>query len=334
MIIIRVPLRISFFGGGTDYPAWYRHHGGAVISTTIDKFCYISARQLPPFFNHRIRLAYSQVEHCKTVDEIQHPGFREILRYHHIEGDVELHYDADLPARSGMGSSSAFAVGLLHALHALKGRAITPRELALEAIYVEREMMKETVGSQDQVAVAHGGLNHIQFDPNDTFIVKPLQLSPDFLSALSSHLMLYFTGTERIASEIAKAYTPAFVDRGRDVRSLGELVDAALESLRQQDLAGFGRLLHEGWCLKRSLSPSITSGAIDNIYNVACSAGALGGKILGAGGGGFMLLFAPPERQPVIHESLKPLLRVPFEFEVDGSKIIYNNREKFPSEAI
>lgn len=327
MIIARVPFRISFFGGGTDYPTWYRLHGGEVISTTINKYCYVSLRHLPPFFDHNIRLAYSKVEHCRTIDEIQHPAFREIFRHHKVLGGVEAHYDADLPARSGMGSSSAFAVGLLHAVQAFQGRMVSNRELAEQAIYIERTVLGETVGSQDQVAVAHGGLNHIKFHHDDTFTVQPVMLPADLVRRLNGNLMLYFTGTVRTASEIAKTYTESLADKERNMRSLGALVVESFAALRASDLDGFGSLLHEGWMLKRGLSASISTGPVDEIYSAAREAGALGGKLLGAGGGGFMLLYVPLSAQSSVRARLKDLLEVPFSFENGGSRIIHFERE-------
>lgn len=327
MVIARVPYRVSFFGGGTDYPSWYRRFGGEVLSTTINKYCYLSVRRLPPFFDHSLRIAYSQVEHCSNLDEVRHPGFREIFRYHGITRGVEAHYDSDLPARSGMGSSSAFAVALLHALHAFRGRMVSHTELAAQAIHIEREVLGESVGSQDQVAVAHGGLNHIRFLPDDRFIVTPMLLGRDLLRGLNRHLMLYFTGTVRVASEIAKTYCQDLGEKERNMRLLGDLVATAISALQRQDLEEFGRLLHEGWRLKRSLAAAISTSGIDEIYEAAISAGAMGGKILGAGGGGFMLLFVPPERQSAVRERLGSLLQVPFDFESGGSQIIYYDHE-------
>lgn len=323
MIIARVPFRISFFGGGTDYPTWYRLHGGQVVSTTINKYCYVSVRTLPPFFDHTIRLTYSQVEHCKGVDEIRHPAFREILRRFKVASGVEAHYDADLPARSGMGSSSAFAVALLHAMHAWGGRMVSAGELAREAIYLEREVLGETVGSQDQVAVAHGGFNHIRFLPDDGFTVQPVLVGREVLRQLNSSLMLYFTGIARFASDVARTYTESLAEKERQMHALGQLVHGAIEALRSHDLTAFGNLMHEGWMLKRGLATAISSGAVDEIYESARAAGALGGKLLGAGGGGFMLLFVPPERQQSVRERLTRLLEVPFEFESGGSRIIH-----------
>jgi D-glycero-alpha-D-manno-heptose-7-phosphate kinase len=327
MVIARVPFRVSFFGGGTDYPSWYRRFGGAVLSTTINKYCYLSVRKLPPFFDHSIRIAYSQVEHCTEINQIRHPAFREILRYHGVKNGIEAHYDSDLPARSGMGSSSAFAVGLLHAMYAFRGKMVSHGELANQAIYIEREVLGESVGSQDQAAVAHGGLNHIQFETDESIVVNPMILGRDIIRELNSHLMLYFTGTVRIASEIAKTYSADLGEKERNMRMLGELVPAAISALQRHELEEFGKLLHEGWRLKRSLAAAISTSGIDEIYEAAVSAGALGGKILGAGGGGFMLLFVPPARQAAVRERLNNLLLVPFEFESAGSQIIYYDPE-------
>jgi D-glycero-alpha-D-manno-heptose-7-phosphate kinase len=325
MIITRVPFRISFFGGGTDYPSWYQVHGGAVLSTTIDKYCYLTARWLPPFFDHRIRLAYSQVEHCNEIDEIRHPAFREILRLTGIVGHVEAHYDADLPARSGMGSSSAFAVGLLHALRALQGQLVSPAQLARDAIYVERQILKEAVGSQDQVAVAHGGLNLIRFCRDDSFSVEPLSVPTEVVQEVNRCLLLFFTGTMRTASEVAKSYGLNLLDQEAVMHRLAGLVPEAIGCLERQRLTDFGRLLHEGWRLKKSLSPKISTETIEEVYTAARAAGALGGKLLGAGGGGFLLLFVPPDHQEAVRERLRGLLCVPFRFDSTGSQIIYSD---------
>jgi len=287
MIISRTPYRISFFGGGTDYPAWYRKHGGAVLSTTIDKYCYLTCRYLPPFFEHRIRIVYSKMESCQTVDEIGHPAVREVLRYLDIQRGVEIHHDGDLPARSGMGSSSAFTVGLLHALYALKGYMPSKPQLASESIHIEQERLKETVGSQDQVSAAYGGLNHVVFHRNGEFTVRPVTLTPDRLQALSDHLMLFYTGIKRTAADIAKSYVDDIESRKRQLRIMKDMVDEAISVLNgRDDLSHFGELLHEAWQAKRSLSPAVSNSEVDGIYERALSAGALGGKVTGAGGGG------------------------------------------------
>ena len=296
MIISRTPYRISFFGGGTDYPSWYRLHGGQVIATTIDKYCYISARYLPPFFDHNFRVVYSRIENCGTIDEIEHPAVRECLRYLEFEQGLEIHHDGDLPARSGLGSSSSFVVGLLHALHALKGTIPTKEQLAQEAIYMEQTRLRETVGSQDQVLAAHGGCHRIEFLPNDEIRVTPLTLHRDRLEALNSHLMLFFTGIKRTATTIAQSYVCDVASIERQLRTMTGMVEEGFQILaRGGDLAPFGRLLHEGWRAKRSLSDQVSSSVIDEIYAEALSAGAIGGKLIGAGGGGFMLLFVRPQ---------------------------------------
>lgn len=329
MIISRTPFRVSFFGGGTDYPAWSNEHGGAVIATTIDKYCYLSCRYLPPFFEHRIRVVYSKIENCQTVDEIQHPAVREVLRYLHIDRGLEIHHDGDLPARSGMGSSSSFTVGLLHALYALKGYMPSKNQLALESIYIERECLKETVGSQDQVLAAYGGFNHIIFLPNGEISVRPVTLSRERLQELNTHLMLFYTGITRTASNIAQSYVHQIESKKRQLRIIKDLVDESLSILNNgQDITKFGELLHEAWQIKRSLSGKVSNSDIDGLYNLALSAGAVGGKITGAGGGGFLLLFVPPSHQKKVREKLKHIIYVPFKFEFTGSQIIFFDSEE------
>ena len=324
MIVSRTPFRISFFGGGTDYPGWYREHGGAVLATTIDKYCYLTCRFLPPFFEHRYRIVYSFIERVATLDELKHPAAREVLRFMNLPYGVEVHHDGDLPARSGMGSSSAFTVGLLHALHALKGAMPTKHQLAMESIHLEQEVLKETVGSQDQVLAAYGGLNHVTFLTNGEISVRPMTISRDRTAQLDSHLMLLYTGIKRTASDVAKSYVNDIDSKKRQLRIMRDLVEEAVGLLNSKhDLAGFGKLLHEAWQAKRSLSSAVTNSDVDAIYEAARSAGALGGKLTGAGGGGFMLLFAPPERHAAIREKLNKLLWVPFQFDVNGSQIIF-----------
>jgi D-glycero-alpha-D-manno-heptose-7-phosphate kinase len=329
MIISRTPFRISFFGGGTDYPAWYRAYGGSVLATTINKYCYISCRYLPPFFDHRIRVVYSKIENCQHPGEIHHPAVREILRYLKIDQGVEIHHDGDLPARSGMGSSSAFTVGLLHALYALKGHIPTVQQLAAESIYVEQELLKEAVGCQDQVLAAHGGFNHIVFDQSGDISVRPMTLPSDRINELNSHLMLFFTGVSRTASEVAQSYVQDLESKEQVLRALGDMVQEGIGILSgQADLVQFGPLLHEGWLLKQSLSGRISNNYIEQLYQEARSAGALGGKLLGAGGGGFMLLFVCPEDQERVRERLRQLIYVPFRFEFPGSRIIFFDPEE------
>ena len=329
MIISRTPFRVSLFGGGTDYPDWYRTHGGAVLAGTIDKYCYLTCRYLPPFFEHRIRVVYSKIENCQTFEEVKHPAVREALRLLHVDRGVEIHHDGDLPARSGMGSSSAFTIGLLHALHALKGELVSKQQLALEGIRLEQEILKETVGSQDQVLAAHGGLNHVSFMPSGEISVRPLTLSRERLDALNAHLMLFYTGIKRTASDVAATYVAGIDERRRQLRLMRGLVDEALGLLAgEEDLRALGTLLHEGWSAKRSLSESVSNGDVDRFYDQARAAGAIGGKLLGAGGGGFLLLFAPPEKQDAIKRGLSRLVHVPFKFESSGSQIVFFDPEQ------
>jgi len=329
MIISRTPYRISFFGGGTDFPAWFRKHGGAVLAATIDKYCYLTCRHLPPFFEHRIRLVYSRIESCHSLDEIAHPSVREVLRYLKFDRGVEIHHDGDLPARSGMGTSSSFTVGLLHALYALKGFMPSKHQLAEESIHIEQEVLKETVGSQDQVSAAYGGFNHISFLPNGTFSVRPITLTQERLKELNSHLMLFYTGIKRTSADIAESYVNDIEARRRQLRIMKDLIEESISILNNgDDLCGFGELLHEAWQAKRSLSATVSNSFVDQIYESAISAGAIGGKLTGAGGGGFMLLFALPSRQKEIREKLNTLIHVPFKIEFSGSQIIFFDSEE------
>lgn len=329
MIISRTPFRISFFGGGTDYPAWYQTHGGAVLATTINKYCYLTCRYLPPFFDHRIRVVYSRIESCQTVDEIRHPAVREVLRYLGIDRGVEIHHDGDLPARSGLGSSSAFTVGLLHALYALKGHIPSRRQLALESIYLEQECLRETVGSQDQILAAYGGFNHITFRPGGEFAVKPMTLPVERIHELNAHLMLVFTGINRTASDVAETYVRDIERKEEQMHAMFSMVDEGIAILNSsEDISRFGKLLHESWQAKRSLSPHVSNAHIEELYDAAISAGALGGKLIGAGGGGFMLLFVPPSAKLRIRERFNKLIYVPFELEFGGSQIIFFDPEE------
>jgi D-glycero-alpha-D-manno-heptose-7-phosphate kinase len=335
MIISRTPFRISFFGGGTDYPIWYKENSGSVLATTINKYCYITTRYLPPFFDHNSRIIYSKVEEVRRVDEIAHPAVRECLRYMNIDKGVELHHDGDLPARTGLGSSSSFTVGLLHALYALKGSMPTKRQLALEAIHLEQNVMKENVGSQDQVLAAFGGFNLIEFGGPDQVRVQPVTLSAERLRDFQDRMILFFTGFSRTASEIAAEQVRNTPNKKEELKSLHQMVGRALEILNsKRDLSEFGKLLHESWLIKRGLSDKITTPRIDEIYTAARDTGALGGKLLGAGGGGFMLIFAPPESHARIKERLKKLLCVPFRFEGLGSQIIFYSHYDLTENAI
>ncbi len=330
MIITRTPFRMSFFGGGTDYPAWYREHGGAVLATTIDKYCYISCRYLPPFFEHRSRIVYARIENVRSNADILHPAVRGVLADLGIDEGVEIHHDGDLPARTGLGSSSAFTVGLLHAVTALRGVMATKMDLALQAIRIEQEVLKESVGSQDQVLAAFGGLVRVDFEPGGDILVRPVVVSTDRVDELQRHLLLYFTGLSRTASEIAEVQISRTAELRNELTALQRMVDDAQQILcGGGDLADFGRLLHEGWMVKRSLTDRIASGAIDDIYAAARSAGAIGGKLMGAGGGGFMVLFARPEEQPTVRQALHSLLEVPFRFERGGSQIMVYEPDQY-----
>jgi D-glycero-alpha-D-manno-heptose-7-phosphate kinase len=324
MIISRTPYRISFFGGGTDYPAWYRHHGGAVLATTIDKYCYLTCRYLPPFFEHRIRLVYSRIESVQRAVDLSHPAVREVIGFLGLDRGLEIHHDGDLPARSGMGSSSAFTVGLLNGLYALQGRMPSKQQLARESIHVEQDLLKENVGSQDQVLAAYGGLNHVLFLPNGEISVRPITIPVERLRALSAHLMLLYTGIKRTASEVANSFVHDLGARKRQLRIMKDLVDEGISILTGgQDLTAFGELLHEAWQAKRSMSASISNQHVDALYAEAQAAGAVGGKLTGAGGGGFLLLFVPPDRQAAVRQRLARFIHVPIALEFSGSQIVF-----------
>jgi len=326
MIISKTPFRISFFGGGTDYPVWYRENQGAVLSTTIDKYCYITIRYLPPFFPHKHRIVYSKIEMVNDINEILHPAVRATLQFLNIDKGIEIHHDGDLPAKTGLGSSSSFTVGLLNSLYALKGVIPSKLQLAKEAIHIERDILKENVGAQDQVAAAFGGFNKINFNGKDEIKIEPITIGKERIKQLENHLMLFFTGFSRTASDIAKSQIENTPNKKRELSLMYQMVDEAIKILNEKgDIKDFGKLLHEAWLLKKSLTDKISTPEIDNIYEKALQAGALGGKLLGAGGGGFMVLFVPPENQPGVREKLKNLLEVKFHFENEGSKIIYYN---------
>ncbi len=327
MIISRTPFRISFFGGGTDYPGWYQEHGGAVLSAAVNRYCYLTCRHLPPFFAHKYRIAYSVMESTKSVEEIQHPAVRACLQHITIEDGLEIHHDSDLPKQSGLGTSSSFAVGLLHVLHRYAGHRPTPMQLALEAIHVERNLCKENVGSQDQVATALGGLNRITFGPGDRISVDPVALPKEQVSNLENHLMLFFTGFSRFASEIVTEQLQNMAKKTSELSQMQQFVDEGMNILSGgSNIDDFGRLLHEGWRLKRTLSSRISKPEIDEIYETGLKAGALGGKLCGAGGGGFLMLFARPENQEAVRSALSRCLHVPFAFDHEGSQIIFEER--------
>lgn len=324
MIITRTPFRVSFFGGGTDFPAWYKDNNGAVLSTTIDKYCYITCRRLPPFFEYKNRIVYSKYERFNEIDEIIHPAARETFRFMDIKEGLEIHHDGDLPARTGLGSSSSFTVGLLHALYALKGKIVTKKQLAMDAIYVEQEMIKENVGSQDQVAVAFGGFNRISFNGNHNINVTPITISEARKREFEKHLMLYFTGFTRFASEIEVDKVRNISRNRENINTLYSMVDEAICILSKDDgFIDFGKMLHETWKIKKDLSDKVSTPYIDNIYETARGNGAIGGKILGAGGGGFILFFVRPEERERLRNALGSLLHVPFKFDTTGSQIIF-----------
>ena len=333
MVISRTPFRISFFGGGTDYPSWYLKHGGAVLATTIDKYCYLTCRYLPPFFPHKFHVVWSIIETCQTVDEIIHPAVRETIRYFGIDEALSIHHQGDLPARSGMGSSSAFTVGIMHALYAFQGQMVNKLQLAQESIYIEQEVLKETVGSQDQISAAQGGFNHITFSQNGEIAVHPLTIPNERVQDLNDHLMLFYTGIARTAADIAQSYVPEIESNSRQLNLIFEMVDEGITILNSSEsILRFGRLLDDAWKVKRSLSDQVTNAVIDQLYASAISAGAIGGKITGAGGGGFLLVFAEPHFHEKIKDKLGQLIHIPFDFEYSGSQIIFfsNSFQKYP----
>lgn len=327
MIISRTPYRISFFGGGTDYPAWYRKEGGAVLSTTIDKYCYISCRYLPPFFREKHRIVWSHIETVNTISEVLHPAVREGLKFLGFDDSVglEIHHQGDLPARSGIGSSSSFAVGLIKALTTLRGHMIGKHDLALKALEFEQNVLKENVGSQDQVAAAYGGLNVIRFQPNDTIQVEPVSIAHHRMHELEANLLMLYTGTSRMGGEIAKSVIAKLGDKSAELRRMRSMVDLASDILTDTtcSLDAFGELLHESWLLKRGIADGVTNDEVDRIYQTARDHGALGGKLCGAGSKGFMLFYVPREKQQAVMKALPHFLWVPISFEWEGSTTIY-----------
>jgi D-glycero-alpha-D-manno-heptose-7-phosphate kinase len=326
MIISKTPLRISFFGGGTDYPEWISNHGGKVLSTTINKYIYLSCRFLPPFFDHKYRISYSNIDLAKTLKEISHKPVREIINYLKIKEGLEIHYDADLPARSGIGSSSAFIVGLLNALYSLKKKKINKEFLANKSIYIEQDLLKEVVGLQDQIATSWGGFNLITFKKNQKYFLKNFNVNKNVLKKLNKNLFLFFTGIDRKANIIAKSYIKTLNNKNyKNFKNIMDLVDKASAYLKNGRIDEFGSLLHESWIYKRELSNLVTNEVIDGHYNVAMKNGALGGKILGAGGGGFMIFYVPSLNHNKFKRAFKNKVLIPFEFENTGSEIIFKN---------
>ncbi|BAE49877.1 kinase [Paramagnetospirillum magneticum] len=324
MIISRTPFRVSLFGGGSDYPKWYREHGGQVLGFAINKYCYLSVRPLPPFFEHKHRIVYAKIETVNEISEIQHPAVRHILDQMGVSIGLEIHHDGDLPARSGLGSSSSFTVGMLNALRALEGRMSSKEELARQAIHIEQNVIAEAVGSQDQIWAAYGGLNHITFQRDDSFEVTPVIMDPRRQRKFTDNLILFFTGFSRFAAVIAEKKIANLDRKTSHLRSMVDMVDEAKSILtnKERDLDEIGRLLHESWRLKRDLADDVSTPAIDEIYESALAAGALGGKLLGAGGGGFMLFYVAKEQQDSVRKALSRLIEVQFDIDYSGSKIV------------
>lgn len=330
MIITRTPFRMSFFGGGTDIPGFFRENGGSVISTTFDKYCYVTARHLPPFFGYRNEAAYSRIERTADPADFEHPAIRNAMVMLDMR-DVRVAYDADLPARSGLGTSSSFAVGLLNAFHCMKGTYASKERLAREAIHLERDLCAEAGGWQDQIAAAYGGLNRIDFK-GDSFSVRPIVLSNKRRRELESSLLMFFTGFTRFSSEMQRENRVA--DKTALLREMLSLVDEAEAALtdKARPLSDFGRLLNETWRLKRGTGSRVSTGPIDDLYDRGMAAGALGGKLLGAGGGGFLVFFAEPDARDSVREALSDLLYIPFEFESDGTRVVYYDPEDYDME--
>lgn len=323
MIITKTPFRISFFGGGTDFPDFYRLHGGKVISTAIDKHCYVTLRHLPRFFEYRNELVYSRIERVSKIDNIEHPLIREALRMMQLS-DLRIVYEGDLPARTGLGTSSSFAVGLLHAMHLYRGESVTHRQLADEAIHLERFLCHEDGGIQDQIAAAHGGLNRIDMDDKG-YTVTSLDVSPGRIADLNGSLMLFFTGQTHFSASLQTEHRKAIADKTAQLLQMKALADDAERVLcGNGDLNEFGRLLHESWCLKRGITNMVSNDSIDALYARAREAGAIGGKLLGAGGGGFLLFFVEKDKQQSVKAALGDLLHVPFAFDSKGSEVVFS----------
>ena len=330
MIITKTPFRMSFFGGGTDMEDYFRDNGGAVLSTTFDKYCYVNVRHLPRFFDYSTELSYSKIERVTNVDDIQHPAIRNAMKMLNMY-EIRLTYEADLPARSGLGTSSSFAVGMLNAFYALKGKYADKKKLADEAIYLERELCQEAGGWQDQIAASYGGFNRINFGPNG-YEVLPVIISPERKKRLNDNLMMFFTGFTRFSSEVQKANNISGTENKRaKLKKMYELVDEAEAVLtdKERDLDDFGRLLDITWRLKKGTGSSISTNSIDELYEKGIAAGALGGKLLGAGGGGFLVFYVQPEKQKAIREAMKELMYIPFKFEDGGTRVIHYTPENY-----
>lgn len=326
MIITKTPFRMSFFGGGTDMPEFFREHGGAVISTSFDKYCYVNVRHLPPFFEYNTELSYARTERVVDVNEIEHPAIREAMKMLDMH-DIRLTYEADLPARTGLGTSSSFAVGMLNAFYALKGKYADKKRLSDEAIYLERVLCNEAGGWQDQIAAAYGGFNRINFH-GESYDVQPIIISPERKKQLNNNLMMFFTGFTRFSSEIQQS-SKSMADKTAQLLDMLAIVDEAEMVLedKNSDLDDFGRLLDKSWRLKKQTGNKVSTGGIDELYEKAMAAGALGGKLLGAGGGGFLLFYVPQERQAAVMKAMSNLMYVPFEFENGGTRVIHYTPE-------
>ncbi len=323
MIVSRTPHRISFFGGGTDYPNYYLEHGGKTLGVTIDKYSYLNVRKLPPFFKHKHRIVYSKQENVSSIEEIVHPAVRETLKYLNIDYGVSIHHDGDIPARSGMGSSSAFTVGLLNSLKALEGKMVSKKELTRMAVEIEQDWIKENVGSQDQTFAAYGGLNTLKFLQNGEIIAEPVLMSHDRLLEFQGNVLLFFTGLSRAASDILDEQMARTALNIPNLNRMKEMVDEAHEILLSNaNLNQFGELLNSTWALKKSLSSKVTNPTIDKMYDKAIHAGALGGKLLGAGSGGFMIFYVEKKYHKEVKSALNNYLHIPFCFDFDGSKIV------------
>lgn len=330
MIITKTPFRMSFFGGGTDMENYFRKNGGAVISTTFDKYCYVTVRHLPRFFEYKTHLTYSKMEYVNEYDEIQHPAIREAMRILDMH-EIRLTYESDLPAKSGLGTSSSFAVGMLNAFYALKGEYSDKKKLADKAIYLERALCLEAGGWQDQIAASYGGLNRINFNANG-YEVLPIIILPERKKQLNQNLMLFFTGFTRFSSDVQKANaSESTLEKERMLNEMHQLVDAAEKVLvdKDRDLDDFGRLLDHTWRLKRQMGSAVSTDSIDELYEKGIAAGALGGKLLGAGGGGFLLFYVKPDRQDSLLSAMKDLMHIPFEFEDSGTRVIHYSPEKY-----
>lgn len=330
MIITKTPFRMSFFGGGTDMEEYFREYGGAVLSTTFDKYCYVNVRHLPRFFAYSTELSYSKTERVTNIEDIQHPAIRNAMKMLDMH-ELRLTYEADLPARSGLGTSSSFAVGMLNAFYALKGKYADKKRLADDAIYLERVLCRETGGWQDQIAVAFGGLNRINFN-TDGYEVNPIIISTDRKKQLNDNLLMFFTGFTRFSSDIHKEnLSKTMLKSGTDLKEMRALVDEAEKILTNKnlDLDDFGRLLDQTWRLKKSMGKTVSTDSIDEIYTRGITAGALGGKLLGAGGGGFIIFYVQADNQEAVRNAMKDLLYIPFEFENEGTRVIYYSPEQY-----